>query len=91
MALVSPVDHNGVAIAVGDTVKLQGTVIAIDTASTHFGEIKVQLSYPLTAQANGGVPNSELAGFAPTVHSGGNVHYPKSDQIIECAALTLTH
>ena len=33
-------DANGVAILVGDTVKLTGTVLSLDPAATHFGEDK---------------------------------------------------
>jgi len=79
MALILVVDHNGVAINVGDTVKLQGIVLAVN-------EIQIQVSYPVA-----GVPNPEVAGFSPAIHSGGNVHYPRADQIVEVAGTMLTH
>ena len=82
-------DANGFAINVGDTVKLAGTVLALDPASTHYGEIKIQLTHPLSGSPYY-VPNAELAGHAPTIH-GPQIHGPKADQIIECAAATLTH
>jgi hypothetical protein len=86
MALILVVDHNSVAINVGDTVKLQGVVLAVNPASTHFKEVQIQVSYPVA-----GVPNPEIAGFAPAIHSGGSVHTPGADQIIEVAGSMLTH
>ena len=85
MALVTPVDHNGVTINVGDTVKLQGVVTSIDTGDTHFGEIYIKVSYPVS-----GVPQPEVAGFPPTI-IGGEIHGPKANAIIQCPATALTH
>ena len=82
-------DANGVAINVGDTVKLTGTVLSLNPAATHFGEVKIQLAHPLSGPPSY-VPNAELASQAPTI-PGVSVYHPKADQIIECAALTLTH
>jgi len=82
-------DANGVAINVGDTVKLTGVVLSLDPASTHFGEVKIQLSHPLSGSPYY-VPNAEVAGFAPTIHCV-REYGPKADQIIECAPATLTH
>jgi hypothetical protein len=86
MALTAVVDFNGVAIAVGDTVKLTGTVLKVDPTSTHYKEVTIQLAHPVP-----GVPNPEVAGFAPAIHSNGETHHPGADQIIRCSGVTLTH
>lgn len=85
MALVIPVDHNGVTINVGDTVKLQGIVTKIDTGDTHYGEIYIQVSYPIP-----GVPQPEVGGFPPNV-IGAEIHGPKANAIIQAPAASLTH
>ena len=82
-------DANEVAINVGDTVKLTGTVLSLDPAATHFGEVKIQLAHPLSGPPSY-VPNKELAGMAPEIHCV-SMYHPKAEQIITCAALTLTH
>lgn len=86
MALTAVVDHNGVAVNVGDTVYIRGTVLEVSNASAHFREVRIQIAYPVP-----GVPNAELAGFAPTVHGSGQQHYPGSDQVICCTGTMLTH
>lgn len=85
MALVIPLDHNGVVINVGDTVKLQGVVTKIDTGDTHYGEIYIQISFPVS-----GVPQPEVAGFNPDIW-GAEIHGPKGRAIIQCPATALTH
>lgn len=85
MALTTPLDHNGVTINVGDTVKLQGVVTQIDTGDGHFGEIYIKVSFPIS-----GVPQPEVAGF-PAQIIGAEVHGPKAVQMIQCPALSLTH
>jgi hypothetical protein len=44
-------DYNGNAITVGATVKLIGTVTAVNALSQHYRDITVQLSYPVTGVA----------------------------------------
>lgn len=85
MALTAPLDHNGVLINVGDTVKLQGVVTQIDIADPHFGEIYIKVSFPIAL-----VPQPEIAGFAPVI-LGAEIHTPKAAGIVQCPALSLTH
>lgn len=45
----SPNDSNGVALVVGDTVKLVGTVTAMNLFDNRFNDLEVTLSHPLSA------------------------------------------
>lgn len=60
-------DANGVAITVGATVKFVGTVLSVNPLSTHFRDIQVQLSHPITGVAN---PKSTTSEGAHATQSG---------------------
>ena len=55
----SPNDANGVPIAVGNTVKLIGTVLGIDLLDSHYGEIKIQLLHHLSSSVYSDPPVGE--------------------------------
>lgn len=82
------VDADGVAIAVNDTVYLEGTVVAVNPLDAHFREVTVRL-----ADVVPGIPqNDELT--TPTHMTqieGGNSHQPGAVVIIKCSNLMLTH
>ncbi len=44
----SPNDANGVALAVGDTVKLVGVITAMDLFNNRFNDLTVTITHPIT-------------------------------------------
>lgn len=62
----SPNDSGGVALVVGDTVKLVGTVSAMDLFNNRFNDIEVTLSHPPSATVFSG-PQLGITGADMTV------------------------
>ena len=84
-------DANGVAINVGDTVMITGTVTAVNPGSTHYREVTLQISHPVP-----GLPKNDIAltpdlGGTVNVRSEFNQHNPGGDSLLKCSNLVLNH
>ena len=96
MAITALVDANGVAINVGDTVYIAGTVIATNPANQHFREVSMTLNHNLTGSPTY-LPRNEVGIDATAANNTLKVihtidgHHPGADYVIKCSGLILNH
>ena len=96
MPITAIVDANGVAVNVGDTVYIAGTVTALDNASRHYREVTFTLNHPLTGSPNY-LPRNEIPIDATASHNtvsiihGPSTHVPGGDYVLRCSGLILNH
>ncbi len=86
------VDANGVAIALNDTVKLEGTVVALDPANTHYREVTIRLTHPVAGVPPNAISTDPSAGGTVNPRTeGGNTFSPGCDVLIKACNLMIEH
>ena len=72
MSAIQLKDSNGVALVVGQTVKIVGTVVSLDPFSTDFHEVTISLNDPIAVEdtqvAPSGTNNRPASGLARTLN-----------------------